>query len=52
MTRVLSTEFIAMRSPSHVEERKQLTSVPSLVVQNIVTEFLFFGSSDKDNNPT
>jgi len=40
-----------MRSPSHMEERMQLPSVPSLVTQNIVNEFLFLSSSD-DNHPT
>lgn len=40
-----------MRIPSHVEERIELSSVPSVVTQNIANEFLFFSSSD-DNHPT
>jgi hypothetical protein len=41
-----------MRSPSHVEKRMQLPSIPSLVIQNIANEFLFFISSDDDHHPT
>jgi hypothetical protein len=46
-----STEFITMRSPSHIEEHMQRPSVPSLVTQHIANEFLFFNTSD-DNHPT
>jgi hypothetical protein len=41
-----------MRSPSHVEERMQIPSVPSLVTQNFAKEFLFFSSSDDNHHPT
>jgi hypothetical protein len=51
MTHLRSTEFITMRSPSHVEESMRLPSVPSLVTQNIANEFLFFSSND-DNHLT